>query len=1128
MLIHLNLSEAFRLFSYMSHYNTFCLNLNRIAIGVLVFIISSCESLDFKRDKRFELLKPGKTGIYFNNALEETYDNNILTYQDFYSGGGVSIGDINNDGLPDICLTGNMVPAKLFLNTGELKFTDITKSSGLSDMGKGWYTGTSMVDINNDKYLDIYICKSGIYAPDDRENLLFINNQDNTFTEMGEKYGLNHPGYAVNATFFDYDNDFDLDVFLVNQGPEKFATEDLEKLREEIHEFCGDKLFENLGNTFIDVTEKSGIISSVIGFGHGVAIGDINKDGFEDIFVSNDFFEHDYIYFNNGDKTFRETVKNSTKHISYYSMGNDMADFNNDGLLDIMVLDMVAEDNRRLKENLGGMNQNTFKHRVEMGFHHQYMFNVLHLNNGNETFSEIGMLAGVSSTDWSWGPLFADFDNDGLKDLFVANGMRKDIRNMDWGDTYRQFTKISGGELNFKDSEWDYLLSTMPSEKVMNYMYKNNGDLTFSKMMKNWGLDQKSFSNGAAYGDLDNDGDLDLIVNNIDENVFVYENRSDKYEDSHYIEIKLSGPDKNPFALGTQVYVYLGDDFQYQQLYLTRGYRSSVDPIVHFGLGNHNVVDSMLIVWPDRKTTLLKNIEPDQQIEVDYQDYGQNQIQISNTSEKFFKDITEEVGLNHRHVENEFDDFQREILLPHKLSMLGPGMAVGDVNGDGLEDFFIGGAFRQWGHLFIQNEDGSFDDSENKCWFDDRNFEDMGAALFDVDLDGDLDLYIVSGGNEFKTGLGLLQDRVYINDGKANFVRKKDALPEILTSGSIVAPNDFDLDGDLDLFIGGRTDPGNYPYPADSYMLKNENGKYINATNAIAPQLIKLGMVTSAVWSDYDLDSDYDLIVAGEWMPITIFENQNGIFKKIENVSNGLEHSSGWWWSLGTIDFDNDGDEDLIAGNMGKNFKYKATAYEPFEIYCNDYDSNGTNDIILAYYNDGISYPVKGRRELSRQIPELFEKIPTYGQYAVSSMEEIIGKENLKNSLYYKVEVFESCILENLGNKQFRMIPFDNYAQISNQNAVLIKDIDRDGSQDLILAGNFYPVEVEAIRNDAGIGVWMKGNGTGEFESIPFYQSGLYIDGDVTDMEFINIQGRQVILIAKNNDYLQAIEVLSH
>jgi hypothetical protein len=562
-------------------------------------------------------------------------------------------------------------------------------------------------------------------------------------------------------------------------------------------------------------------------------------------------------------------------------------------------------------------------------------------------------------------------------------------------------------------------------------------------------------------------------------------------------------------------------------LYLTRGYRSSVDPTIHFGLGNQNVVDSVLVLWPDRRTTLLKNIETDQQIELDYHDSDSGQIQIPKSGKRYFKDITQEIGLNHKHVENEFDDFQREILLPHKLSMLGPGITVGDVNGDGRQDFFICGAFRQWGHLYLQNKDGSFDDSDNKCWFDDRNFEDMGAELFDIDLDGDLDLYIVSGGNEFKTGIALLQDRIYINDGKANFVKKEDALPEIYTSGSIVAPNDFDSDGDMDLFIGGRTNPGNYPYPADSYLLENENGQYINATNAKAPQMNKLGMVTTALWSDYDLDGDDDLIIVGEWMPITIFQNQDGIFKKIKNMNNGLEQSSGWWWSLETIDFDSDGDEDLIAGNMGKNFKYKATIHEPFEIYSNDYDSNGTNDIILAYYNDGILYPVKGRRDLARQLPGLHEQIPTYAQYAVSSMEEIFGYEKLKNSFHYKVDIFESCMVENLGNGRFRMIPLDNYAQISNHNSILVNDVDRDGSDDLILAGNFYPVEVEAIRNDAGIGVWMKGNGFGEFESVPFYKSGLYIDGDVTDMEFITIQDRSVILIGKNNDYIQAVEVLS-
>jgi hypothetical protein len=523
----------------------------------------------------------------------------------------------------------------------------------------------------------------------------------------------------------------------------------------------------------------------------------------------------------------------------------------------------------------------------------------------------------------------------------------------------------------------------------------------------------------------------------------------------------------------------------------------------------------------------VKNIASDQLIELDYLDSKPSGIKNPISSKKYFKDITQEIGLKHKHVENEFDDFQREISLPHKLSMLGPDITVGDVNGDGLEDFFIGGAFRQWGHLFLQTREGPFKDSDNNCWIDDRNFEDMGVEFIDVDSDGDLDLYIVSGGNEFKSGLGLLQDRIYINDGYGKFEKRVEAVPELLTSGSVVIPNDIDSDGDTDLFIGGRTNPGMYPYPVNSYMLKNESGKFVDVTDAIAPQLKALGMVTSAVWTDYDIDGDDDLIIAGEWMSITLFRNSNGIFEKIENWENGLEHSSGWWWSLEAFDFDGDGDEDLIAGNMGKNFKYQATVNEPFEIYCDDFDGNGTFDIILAYYNGGILYPVKGRKSASRQITELFKQIPTYHQYAVSSLEEIYGKEKLKNSLHYKVETFESCFIENLGNGQFKMIPLDSYAQFTNQNSILISDIDKDGAEDLIMAGNFYQVEVEAIRNDAGIGLLMKGNGKGDFESVQFVKSGLYIDGDVKDMETIIIGDKRVILAAKNNDYLQAVEILS-
>lgn len=1094
-------------------------------VTIFSWAFLSCDSIEWRSKTLFKLLKPSDTGINFNNALEESHDLNILTYQDFYSGGGVSIGDINNDGLADVFLTGNMVPAKLFLNQGNMKFKDITESAGLSDMGKGWYTGTTMVDINNDGYLDIYVSKSGLFAPEDRENLLFINNKDNSFTEMGKEYGLNHPGYAVNATFFDYDKDGDLDMFLVNQGPEKFDSGSLDKIRQENHPYCGDKLFENLGDKFIDVTDKAGIISSLTGFGHGVSIGDLNQDGWEDIFVSNDFFEHDYVYLNNGNKTFQEVCKTSMKHISNYSMGNDMADYNNDGLLDILVLDMVAEGNRRLKANLGGMNAKKFHYFVEAGFHHQYMFNTLHYNNGNTTFSEIGMLAGISNTDWSWGPLFADFDNDGWKDLFVANGIRKDIRNIDWGNYYKEFLQLSYGTLEFSKSSWDLLLNSMPSEKVSNYIYKNNRDLTFSKAMDIWGLDQPSFSNGAAYGDLDDDGDLDLVVNNIDDDVFVYENLTDESGNKNFIKLFFKGPPENPNGLGTSVKLYIDGNLQFQQLYVTRGYRSSMEPMLHFGLDNIMMIDSLEIFWPDNRFSTLKNIEANQNLFIDYQD-SDDPIRFNmDTSQFVFQDVSHEYGLNHKHMENEYDDFNREPLLPHKFSNLGPGLAVGDINMDGLDDFYVCGAFRYAGSLYTQTNEGQFVLTNEELFIDDRNYEDVDAFFFDVEDDGDLDLYVVSGGSEFKLGLRLLKDRLYINDGSGNFSKDDDALPDLFISGGKGQPADYDGDGDLDIFIGGRLVPGDYPQPASSHILRNEKGKFIDVTQDIAPELFNIGMVTSACWTDYDNDKDLDLVITGEWMPIQIFQNENGNFIKIENVNNGLESSSGWWWSIIAHDFDGDGDEDLVAGNMGLNFKYQASPEAPFEVYSSDFDMDGNSDIVLGYYNEGILYPVKGLYYSARQVSTIKDKYIKHDEFAIASLDDIYGTEALNLSLNYKANTFSSAYIENQGDGKFKMVPFDNLAQFSNVNAIIVKDFDKDGYEDLLLAGNFYPVEVEAIRNDAGIGMWLKGDGQGNFEAVPYNVSGLYIDGDVKDLEIITITGIEMLLVAKNNDYMQLVKL---
>lgn len=1083
-----------------------------------VAAIWSCSIPDNQKDRLFKLLDSQHTGITFNNALEETHGMNVLVYQDFYSGGGVSIGDIDNDGLSDVFLTGNQVPARLYKNKGGMVFEDISATAGLDHMGRGWYTGTSMIDINNDGFLDIYISKSGMEAPDDRANLLYINNRDGTFSEQSKSFGLDHQGFAVNASYFDYDKDGDLDMYLVNQGPIKLKGGDANILRSEHHDEAGDVLYENREGKFIDVTHESGIYSSVIGFAHGVAIGDVNDDGWEDIFVSNDFFEHDYLYINNGDGTFRETIKEATKHISYYSMGNDLADFNNDGLLDIVVLDMVAEDNRRLYSNLGGMKSQRFASFVQKGLHYQYMFNTLHLNNGNETYSEIGTLAGISKTDWSWAPIFADFDNDGLKDLYITNGIRKDVRNIDWGYKFRDLSNLAGGKENFKEKEWDMMLNSMPYEPVSNYMFKNNGDLTFEKVMTDWGMDQHSWSNGVAYGDLDNDGDLDLIVNNIDQEAFVYENQQ---KQASYIRFKFSGSELNPMALGTKVHIFHGDQFQYQQHYLVRGYRSSMEPIMHFGLGQDSIINKIEVIWPDGKMSLLHDAKSKQVIHLKYAESGTSTPTDEKKETLFFEDVTHELDINAHHEENEMNDFRRQPLVPYKMSTMGPAFTVGDVNGDGLDDMFLGGSFRRPAQLLIQHENSAFAPVQKEFWMEERMFEDVGATLLDVDMDGDQDLYVISGGNENTAENGGLQDRLYLNDGKGNFTKSDATLPN--ESGSVAIQADYDGDGDLDLFVGGRMIPGKYPLPADSYILKNQNGKFEDVTDQLAPALVGLGMVTDALWVDYDSDSDLDLILVGEWMPITIFRNDSGNFLQVSNEENGLGSSSGWWWSIASDDVDHDGDPDFVVGNMGHNYKYRVDKDAPLEIFAYDFDDNNSLDIVMGYHQEGKLFSANSRSKVLQQNSSLHNIIPTNNIYSVSTLYDIYGKEKLDKAVYYKIHTLATSYIENKGNGKFELRPMDNRAQISNVNSILIEDIDQDGNKDLIIAGNLYSVDTETIRNDAGIGLWLKGDGFGNFDPIPTIESGLYISGDVRQLEILRTRKETLLMAAKNNDYVQSI-----
>ncbi len=1087
-----------------------------IFAGLALFVISCRQSAD-SEGRLFRLLPSAETGITFNNQLEETHQLNVLEYQDFYSGGGVSIGDIDNDGLPDIFFTGNQVPSRLYKNLGNMKFKDITDESGLGRMGRGWYTGTAMADINNDGFLDIYICKSGMEAPEDRANLLFINNGDGTFTEQAENYGLAHQGFAVNVSFFDYDRDGDLDIYLVNQGPVKITSGNARSLRNQRHTEAGDVLYENVDGRFIDVTEQSGLYSSVIGFAHGVAIGDVNDDGWEDIFVSNDFFEYDYLYINNQDKTFTETIKKSTGHISYYSMGNDMADFNNDGLLDIVVVDMIAEGNRRLYSNLGGMNMVRFRSHLENGLHHQYMSNVLLMNNGNGTFSDVGNLAGIARTDWSWAALFSDFDNDGWKDLYVTNGIRKDVRSIDFGKFYFNMLGLTGGEHNFTPSQWDLLLGKMPSEPVENYMLRNMGDLKFEQVMDRWGLNQKSWSNGVAVADLDLDGDLDLVVNNIDQEAFVYENR---ITNTRFIRFSFSGPSKNPMGIGTKVRIYHPSGFQYQQHYLVRGYRSGMEPVMHFGLGQDSIVSKVEVTWYDGKISIYTNIPSDQVFNLKYDDASEKEHAATESNTIFFAEA--EVRANIRHEENDMEDFMRNPTLPYKLSALGPAFAVGDVNGDGREDFYLGGAFRRAGALMIQKDNG-FEQQTNQIWEEERMFEDTGAIFFDVDNDGDPDLYVVSGGNENTPENGLLMHRLYLNDGFGNFTRTE--MPEVIVSGSVVRACDFDDDGYQDLFVAGRQVPGRYPMPADSYLLKNEGGKLIDVTDALAPELRKLGMVTDAIWADYDGDGDMDIIIVGEWMPVTVFENRQGKFHKIANKSNGLENSEGWWWSIAADDFDGDGDIDFVVGNMGFNYKHTASVKYPLVGFACDFTGNGEYDFAMGYYQEEKLYPVYDWNYVEAQDRRIAERIQTVNQFSESDLYEIYGKEKLEGAARFEIKTLATAYIENLGNGRFHIKAFPNIAQISNINSFIIHDVDRDGHRDLILAGNFYPFDVRTVRNDAGIGLWMRGDGLGNFTPVHPMESGLFMPGDVRHAGKIIIDNKMHLIAAKNDDYIQIIEI---
>lgn len=1096
----------------------------KASVVAVILVLSSCQkkpevtTSGSSETRIFRNIPSESSAITFSNDLTESDSLNYFSYSYIYMGGGVAAGDINNDGLEDLYFTGNQVPNKLYLNKGNLQFEDITEVAGVAGDDR-WYTGVTMADVNGDGYLDIYLSVGGKFEP--KNNQLFINRGDGTFEEKASEYGLNDPGNSVQTTFFDYDKDGDLDAYIANYPPTRFDSPNFiyEYKMKNVNDLESDHLLRNDGGKFTDVTDEAGVRS--FGLSLSATVADLNNDSWPDIYVSNDFSSPDFLYMNNGDGSFREVVKKATSHTSFFGMGVDIADYNNDGNLDIYQVDMSAKDNRRKKANMASMNPDLFWSTVDAGFHYQYMQNVLQTNTGvfedeNPFFADMSRITGSASTDWSWGPLFADFDNDGLKDLFVTNGTRREINNNDY------FNKLE--DTRVVEDQLEKSLN-IPSEKIDNFMFQNHGDLSFEIANKKWGIEYEGWSNGVVYADLDNDGDLEIVTNNIDDKASVFENQSSQH--NNFVQINFSGKDKNPFGLGARAYVSANGMEQMQELTLTRGFQSSVAPLLHFGVGEAEVIDKIKVTWPDGKTEILKNIDANQRLTIDYSNAAEGLEEKVLPEDLLFATLRDTISFpRHKHVENEYDDFKKEVLLPHRTSTFGPGAAVGDVNGDGREDFFIGAASNYEAGLYFQTSSG-FEKQRVPAFQEDVMYEDMDALIYDANGDGHNDIYVVSGGNEFESNSEYLQDRLYINDGKGNFRRDRSALPEMHTSGSRVYQADFDRDGKKDLLVLGRLIPGNYPLPAKSYILRNEgeNGqaKYRDITKNIAPEFQSLGMASSAEIVDIDGDGWKDIVVVGEWMPIRVFKNSEKGFTEItEEV--GLADTVGWWWSIKSADFDNDGDLDLIAGNLGRNYKYKANPDETFDIYFNDFDLNNKQDIVLSYYNDGEKFPLRGRECSSQQIPGIKDKFPDYQSFSTATLEDVYSKEELENSLHYKVKSFSSSYLENREGKFVRH-ELPSGAQTSSINQILIDDYDKDGNLDALVAGNLFWSEVETTRNDAGYGIFLKGDGAGNFQGTDAAQSGLFVPGDVKDMVRIRVGDRDIVLAVKNDDYLQFIQI---
>ena len=1097
-------------------------------LSMLIFtmagmMMSSCFSNKDQVEKLFRQIPSDLSGIDFRNDLVETEAFNIIEYLYFNNGGGVAVGDINNDGLPDLYFTANQLSNKLYLNLGDFKFQDITEKAGVTDQ-EGWKTGVTMADVNGDGWLDLYVCHLGEYKGIRGKNKLYINRGDQTFSEEGNEYGLDFAGFSTQAAFFDYDMDGDLDMYLLNHSVHSSRTYGPSELRRGIDPLAGDRLYRNNldkgENRFEDVSSESGIYRSNIGYGLGISIADLNLDGFPDMYISNDFHEDDYLYINQGDGTFKESFEDMMAYSSRSSMGSDIGDLNNDGFPDVFVLDMLPEDESILKRSGGEDEYDLHEIKRQYGYKYQFVRNTLQLNLGNGMFSEIGRYSGVFATDWSWSPLICDMDNDGWDDIFIANGIFRRPNDLDYID-FLTNGKTDMRGLQKKDLPDKDLYEKMPLDKLENYAYRNNGDLTFANMSKAWGLNIPTFSNGAAYADLDRDGDLDLVWNNINDKASIYRNSVADTAGRHFLRVSFTGEGGNAFGIGAKVMIFNDGVVRYRENQPNHGFMSSATDGIHVGLGEWEQLDSIYIDWPSGKRQVLAKVATNQVLQArEVEATLQFQIdQKMPSKEEVYMVDDSLTGLKYTHRNNDFIDFDFEGLIPRKLSEQGPCISVGDFNGDQMDDIFIGGASGQAGAVFIQ-EKNDFKRIEQKALNLDLLFEDVDASLFDADQDGDLDLYVVSGGGERLLPDVLMYDRLYLNDGQGNFERSRESLPRISHNGSCVKTCDFDRDGDMDIFLGSRSLPRAYGLNPDSYLFENTGkGVFIDVSQNRIPGLSGLGMVNDAAWVDLEEDGDLDLVVVGDWMPITVFINEDGSFTR-SNGNNGLENSQGWWNTIQPIDFDTDGDIDFLAGNLGLNNIFRVGNNTPLTMYINDFDQDGKLDPIICHFKQGQLYPIASREELERQIKGLQGKYESYADYAGKTIQEIFPEDLLENAIIQYTRHVESSLVINNGDGTFHIKPLPNQLQFSPVNRFIeLKGQDRT----LILAaGNIYGMNPTFGRHDASFGWLMTVHGN-TIEVIDPIHYGFRIRGEVQDLATIKFKNSDYILVGIND---REIEVL--